>query len=118
MKIFASILLALMLSLAAVAQSQDQSGSQGQSGSQASQGTQSQGTQTGSQTSSQSNSNQNMSGTVSKNGRSFTNDSNSRRYRVDNPDALSGKEGQHVALLVQVDPDNGVIHVIQLEPQQ
>lgn len=116
MKIFASIVLALMLSLAAIAQSQDPSTSQGQSGSQASQGTQSQ--SQGSQTGSQSSSNQSMSGTVSKNGKSFTNDNNSRKYKVDNPDALNGKEGQHVALLVHIDPDNNVIHVIQLEPQQ
>ncbi|HEX3741308.1 MAG TPA: hypothetical protein VHV29_16535 [Terriglobales bacterium] len=111
MKIVLSILLAAAFSLSVLAQSQDQSPSQGQSGSQGTQNPSGQmqngNTSTGSQ---------NMSGTVSHNGKDFTNDRNSQKYRVDNPGTLSGKEDQHVALLVQVDPDNNVIHVIQIEP--
>lgn len=113
MKILTSILLAMVLSLAALAQSQDQSTSQGQSGSQASQN-QNQGSQSQTSTGNA----QNMSGTVSHNGKNFTNDKNSQKYKVDNPDALKGREDQHVALLVQVDPDNNVIHIIQVQPEQ
>ncbi|HTT24679.1 MAG TPA: hypothetical protein VMG82_37530 [Candidatus Sulfotelmatobacter sp.] len=118
MNIFASILLAMMLSIGALAQSQDQSGSQGsqgQNGSQA-QGSQNQSGQT--QPSNTASGSQNMSGTVSHNGKNFTNDRNNRSYKVDNPDALKGKADQHVALLVQVDPDDNVIHVVQIEPPQ
>jgi hypothetical protein len=96
------------LSMASVASAQNQSGSQGSQGSQ-NQATQSQ-TSTGAQ---------NMSGTVSHDGKSVTNDKGGQRYKVDNPDALAGKEDQHVALIVHFDPDNNVIHIIQVEaPQQ
>lgn len=61
--------------------------------------------------------NQHMSGTVSKNGKSFTNSSDDKTYSVSNPDALSGHEGQPVGVIVHVDPDNNVIHIIQLEAQ-
>jgi hypothetical protein len=37
---------------------------------------------------------------------------------VNNPDALAGHEGQHVVVLVHVDPDTGTIHITQLEPPQ
>lgn len=61
------------------------------------------------------NSNQNMSGNVSSNGKSFTNDKDSKNYKVDNPAALKGHEGQHVAVIVHVDPDTGIIHIMQVE---
>jgi pectin methylesterase-like acyl-CoA thioesterase len=105
MKIVGSIFLVLVLSLALQAQSQGQN--TGQS-SQSSQATQNQ----------SSNSNQSMSGTVSHDRQSVKNDKDSKNYKVDNPDTLRGKQDQHVALVVQVDPDNNVIHVIQIEPQQ
>jgi Flp pilus assembly protein TadD len=105
MKIVGSIFLVLVLSLALQAQSQDQS--TGQSG-QTSQATQNQ----------SSNSNQSMSGTVSHDRQSVKNDKDDKNYKVDNPDTLRGKQDQHVALVVHVDPDNNVIHVIQIEPQQ
>jgi len=60
----------------------------------------------------------NMSGTVSKDAKSFSNEKDNKTYSVDNPDALQGHEGQHVAIVVHVDPDNNVIHIIQLEPPQ
>ena len=119
MKILASVIMALVLSIAVAAQSQDQGSSQ--SGSQGTQGNQTQSGQSQSgqaQTSTGANNSQSMNGTVSHNGKTFTNDNNNHKYRVDNPDALSGKDNQRVALLVQVDPDNNVIHVIQIEPQQ
>jgi hypothetical protein len=56
-----------------------------------------------------------MSGKVSSDRTTLTNDANSKKYTVDNPDSLKGQENQHVALVVQVDPDNNVIHVIQVE---
>ena len=109
MKVVLSVLLAMALSTAALAQSQDQSGSQPQ-------GSQSQGGQM--QSGSSNSSAQNMSGTVSHSGTNFTNDKNSHKYKVDNPETLKGREDQHVALVVQVDPDNNVIHVVQIEPPQ
>jgi uncharacterized protein HemX len=60
------------------------------------------------------NGNQNMSGSVSSNGKNFTNDKNNKDYKVDNPEALKGHEGQHVAVIVHVDPDTGVLHILQI----
>jgi hypothetical protein len=109
----------MALSVAVLAQSQDQSSGQGQSGSQG-QGSQGQSNQSqgGMQGSNASSGAQNMTGTVGHSGKDFTNDRNSQKYKVDNPEALKGREDQHVALLVQVDPDNNVIHVVQIEPPQ
>jgi hypothetical protein len=123
MKIVLSLLFVMALSVAVLAQSQDQSSGQGQSGSQGSQGQASQGQSSQSQGgqmqgNNPSNGAQNMTGTVGHTGKDFTNDKNSQKYKVDNPEALKGREDQHVALLVQVDPDNNVIHVVQLEPPQ
>ena len=58
--------------------------------------------------------NQNVSGTVSKNGKSFVNDADNKTYTVSNPDVLAGHEGQHVALVVHVDPDTNAIHIMQI----
>jgi hypothetical protein len=101
------VVLCLAFSLATVAWSQDQGTSQ--SGNQSSQSNPGQ---------TSANGNQNMSGKVSHDRKSVTNDKNDKRYTVDNPQALQGMEDQHVALIVQVDPDNNVIHIIQLEPPQ
>ncbi len=63
--------------------------------------------------------NKNMSGKVSSNGKTFTNDADSKKYQVNNPDALKDYEDQHVAVIVAVDPDTGDLHIIQVEaPQQ
>lgn len=127
MKMWASIALILALSLAGwAAQS---SGAQTSSSSQASQNNQSgqaqtdQSTQsnpnqtTSSQTSAGSaNQGQNMSGSVGKGGKTFTNSANNQTYKVDNPDTLQGSEGDNVSVIVHVDPDTGMIHVIQLVP--
>jgi uncharacterized protein YxeA len=59
------------------------------------------------------NGSQNMSGRVSSSGKNFTNDKDSKSYKVDNPEALKGHEGEHVAVIVHVDPDTGVIHILQ-----
>jgi uncharacterized protein HemX len=109
MKTLIAILLAFGLSLAAFAQSQSQPSSQG---SQATQGSQSQNDTT------KATNGKNMSGTVSHNGKTFKNDADSKQYKVDNPDTLKGKEDQHVAMIVAVDPDSNTIHIIQVEPPQ
>lgn len=63
--------------------------------------------------------NKNMSGKVSSDGKTFTNDVDSKKYRVNNPSALQDYEDQHVAVIVAVDPDTGDLHIIQVEvPQQ
>jgi uncharacterized protein HemX len=62
---------------------------------------------------------QNMSGSVSSNGKNFVSDKDNKKYTVDNPDALKGHEGQHVAVIVRVDPDTGDLHIVQVElPEQ
>jgi uncharacterized protein HemX len=111
MKTLIAILLAFGLSLAAFAQSQDQSQTPSQ-GSQATQGSQSQ------TDASKASNGKNMSGTVSHNGKTFKNDADSKQYKVDNPDTLNPKEDQHVAMVVAVDPDSNTIHIIQVEPPQ
>lgn len=98
----------LVFSLAAVACAQSKGS---QSNSQPQQGASQQNAQTTSA------GNQHMSGTVSKNGKSFTDSSDNKTYSVSNPDAVSGHEGQPVALIVHVDPDSNVIHIIQVEAQ-
>jgi hypothetical protein len=103
MKILISILMIVGLSMMAVAQSQNQTSPQGQS------------TQTSSGTNAKG---KNMSGTVSHDAKSFKSDTDSKKYKVDNPQALSGKEDQHVAVLVAVDPDTNTIHIMQVEPPQ
>jgi pectin methylesterase-like acyl-CoA thioesterase len=63
--------------------------------------------------------NKNMSGKVSSDGKTFTNDVDSKKYRVNNPSALQNYEDQHVAVIVAVDPDTGDLQIIQVEvPQQ
>ena len=63
--------------------------------------------------------NKNMSGKVSSDGKTFTNDVDSKKYKVNNPSALQDYEDQHVAVIVAVDPDTGDLHIIQVEvPQQ
>jgi hypothetical protein len=57
---------------------------------------------------------QNMSGKVSNNGKTFTNDSDSKSYTVGNPDALKDYQDQHVAVLFHVDPETGAIHITQI----
>jgi Ni/Co efflux regulator RcnB len=61
---------------------------------------------------------QNMSGKVSSNGKTFTNDADSKKYQVNNPDALKDYENQHVAVIVAVDPDTGALHIIHVETPQ
>lgn len=117
MKLVLSMLLALALSLAVMAQSQGSSGSQSDQSNQnnqATQGSQNSASSTGSSAQTQGK----MSGTVSKDAKSITSDQTNKTYSVNNPDALKGHEGQHVAVLVGVDPDTNTIHIIQVESPQ
>jgi hypothetical protein len=54
-------------------------------------------------------------GNVSANGKNFVSDKDNKNYKVDNPDALKGHEGQHVAIIAHVDPDTGDLHIMQVE---
>ena len=65
-----------------------------------------------------SGSTQKMSGKVSHDGKSVVNDSDNKNYSVNNPNALQNYEDQHVAMIVQVDPDDNVIHIISVVPPQ
>jgi hypothetical protein len=105
---------AIALSLPIVAAAQD---STKQNDSQTSQGQQSQ-SQTSANQNQANSKNDQMSGKVSSNGKTFTNDSDSKKYKVNNPDALKGYEDQHVAVIVHVDPDTGTLHIIQVAPPQ
>jgi type IV secretory pathway TrbL component len=114
MKILFSVLLTLALAVAVLAQSQDTSGQSSSSQSSTSQSGQSQSGQA-SQGQSGQGQNQSMTGKVSKDRKSFTSDKDNKTYTVGNPDALQGQEGQHVSMLVAVDPDTNTIHIVQLE---
>lgn len=61
---------------------------------------------------------QSMSGTVSKNGKTFVNDKNNESYNVKNPKAVKGYAGQHVTMIVRVDPAKNEIQVMQVETPQ
>jgi uncharacterized protein YpmS len=108
------LLLVLGVATMLVAAVQDTS-SQSQSGqSQAQQPSNSQATQQ-----SQTDSNKQMTGKVSSDGKTFTNDKDSKSYTVDNPDALKGHEGEPVALVVQMDPTTNTVHILTVTaPEQ
>jgi cytoskeletal protein RodZ len=121
MKTLILVVLAFALSLASIAWAQDNSQSgQGQSGQGQMNPQSGQPSSQTSQTNQNSQAGQNMSGTVSRDRKTFTSDKDSKSYRVNNPQSLKGYEGQHVAVLVSMDPDTGDIHITQIEapPQQ
>lgn len=102
----------LSIPMFAFAQNSSQSGSQSQPNAQ---------NQSNTQTSSQSgqasngkHKQQKMTGTVSNSGKTFTSDKNNQSYTVDNPDSLQSQEGQHVSVILAVDPDTNTVHIIQL----
>jgi len=116
-KIFA-MLAGLAFSAMMLAQDTSQ---QNQSPSQSDQATQSQSDQShqgsaGSATSG-TNGGQRMSGKVSSNGKTFTDDSGNA-HSVTNPDALQNYENQHVVILVHADPDTGNITITAVQPPQ
>ncbi len=106
------LLLAMAVSLMpamVVAQSSAQ-----QSGTQSGQASQ----QNNQTTQTSSGATQKMSGKVSHDGKSVVNDSDDKNYSVNNPSALQNYEDQHVAMIVQVDPADNVIHIISVAPPQ
>src|ERR1700726_3756997 len=52
----------------------------------------------------------NMSGKVSSNGKTFTNDADSKKYQVNNPDALKDYEDQHGGVFGVVTLNQGDRH--------
>jgi hypothetical protein len=105
MKTLMAVTLTFVFSLAVMAWAQNNTQSSG------SQEQQQQNAQT-----SQNQGNQNMSGKVSSDAKNFKDDQNNQNYKVDNPNSLQSYEGQHVALIVHVDPDTNTIHIMQVEP--
>jgi hypothetical protein len=113
MKKLLAVLAVFALSLAVMAR--PQSGSQPSDQSSPSQSQTKPNDQGQSNTSSATgNQGQKMSGTVSKDGKSFTNDADNKKYKVSNPDALQGHEGQQVQLILAIDPDTNTVHIIQV----
>ena len=66
---------------------------------------------------SNANAGQRMSGKVSKDAKSFTEDSGTS-HTVSNPDALQNYENQHVVILVHADPDTGNLTITAVQPPQ
>ena len=112
MKKLLAVLAVFALSLAVMAR--PQSGSQPSDQSSPSQSQTKPNDQGQSNNSSAAGQGQKMTGTVSKDGKTFTNDSDNKKYKVSNPDALQGHEGQQVSLILAIDPDTNTVHIIQV----
>jgi hypothetical protein len=61
---------------------------------------------------------QTMSGKVSSDGKTFTDDKTSKSHSVTNPDSLKGYGNQHVVVLVQQDPNTGAVTITAVQPPQ
>ena len=118
MKKLITLFAVLAFSLLMLAQDSSQ---QGSSQSQSNQAGQSQDSQDNNATSgsaaSNSNAGQRMSGKVSNDAKTFTEDSGST-HTVSNPDALQNYENQHVVILVHADPDTGNLTITAVQPPQ
>jgi hypothetical protein len=55
-----------------------------------------------------------LHGTVSDDGKTFTDDKDQKAWTVQNPEALKGHEGHHVSVKAQVHADKGEIHVVSV----
>jgi hypothetical protein len=55
-----------------------------------------------------------LHGTVSDDGKTFTDDKDQKAWTVQNPEALKGHEGHHVSVKAQVHEDKGEIHVVSV----
>jgi hypothetical protein len=55
-----------------------------------------------------------LHGTVSDDGKTFTNDTDQKAWTVQNPEALKGHEGHHVSVKAHVHGDKGEIHVVSV----
>ena len=56
-----------------------------------------------------------LHGTVSDDGKTFTNDKDQKAWTVQNPEALKGHEGHHVSIKARVHADKGEIHVVSVK---
>ena len=56
-----------------------------------------------------------LHGTVSDDGKTFTNDKDQKAWTVQNPEALKGHEGHHVSVKAHVHADKGEIHVVSVK---
>jgi len=56
-----------------------------------------------------------LQGTVSDDGKSFTNDKDQKSWTVQNPEALKGHEGHHVRVRAHVYADKDEIHVMSVK---
>jgi hypothetical protein len=54
-------------------------------------------------------------GKISDDGKTFTADKDGKSWTIDNPDAVKGHEGHHVALRADVNADAGSVHVNSLK---
>jgi pentapeptide MXKDX repeat protein len=57
----------------------------------------------------------NMAGKVGDDGKTFIGDSDSKTWKVSNPEALKGHEGHHVKVKAHVDADKDEIHVTSVK---
>ena len=55
-----------------------------------------------------------LHGTVSDDGKTFTDDRDQKAWTVQNPEALKGHEGHHVSVKARVHADKGEIHVVSV----
>jgi long-subunit fatty acid transport protein len=119
MKKLITVLAVLAFSLSMPAQNTSQPS---QSQSQSDQANQSQSSQSSQATSGSAANNpssgEKMSGKVSSNGKSFTDDASGKSYTVTNPDALQSYQNQHVVVLVHADPDTGNLTITAVQPPQ
>ena len=56
-----------------------------------------------------------LHGTVSDDGKTFTDDKDQKAWTVQNPEALKGHEGHHVSVKAHVHADKGEIHVVSVK---
>jgi hypothetical protein len=56
-----------------------------------------------------------ITGKISDDGKTFTNDKDGKSWTIVNPDAVKGHEGHHVVLKAHVYPDKNEVHVISLK---
>jgi pentapeptide MXKDX repeat protein len=57
----------------------------------------------------------NLAGKVGDDGTTFVGDTDSKSWKVSNPEALKGHEGHHVKVRAQVDADKDEIHVTSVK---
>ena len=56
-----------------------------------------------------------VTGKISKDGKTFVSDKDSKSWKIINPDAVKGHEGHHVTLTAHVYADKNEVHVMSLK---